>query len=93
MHSDAVDREAASDPERWSRYISFLRSTGKFEGGSSIGEGQCLRKGQLSVNEVTGVSGFIRICADNLTVAKELLVGNPVYEAGGTVEIRVLPRQ
>jgi hypothetical protein len=30
--------------------------------------------------------------AENLAAAKSLLPGNPVYEAGGTVEIRELPR-
>jgi hypothetical protein len=30
--------------------------------------------------------------ADSLDRAKSLLVGNPVFEAGGTVEIRELPR-
>jgi hypothetical protein len=30
--------------------------------------------------------------ANDLEQAKSLLVGNPVFEAGGTVEIRELPR-
>ncbi len=40
----------------------------------------------------THISGFIRIEADDLEHATRLLAGIPVYEAGGTVEIRELPR-
>jgi len=38
------------------------------------------------------IAGDIRIRAENLNAARELVIGNPVYEAGGTVEIRELPR-
>jgi len=37
------------------------------------------------------LSGFIRIAASSLDDALKLLAGNPVFEAGGTVEIRELP--
>ena len=40
----------------------------------------------------TQLAGYIRVTADSLDQAKTLLAGNPVYEAGGTVEIRELPR-
>ncbi|EJM62025.1 hypothetical protein PMI30_04955 [Pseudomonas sp. GM50] len=92
MYLDAFDQEAAIDPERWARYITWLRGTGQFDGGSSIGKGQRLRKGQMSHPGVTDLSGFIRVRAANLEEVKALLTGNPVYEAGGTVEIRELPR-
>ncbi|MNG28892.1 hypothetical protein D3C84_1142300 [compost metagenome] len=91
MHQDAPDPQAASDPERWSRYITWLHGTGKFDGGSSIGQGERLRKGQASQPGDTDLSGFIRVRATSFEEAKELLAGNPVYEAGGTVEIRELP--
>ena len=38
------------------------------------------------------LSGYIRVQAETLEAAKKLLEGNPVFEAGGTVEIRELPR-
>jgi hypothetical protein len=42
---------------------------------------------------ITGhVVGFIRVGADSLDHARTLLVGNPAFEAGGTVEIRELVR-
>jgi hypothetical protein len=37
------------------------------------------------------LGGFIRITARDLDHAQSFLDGNPVYEAGGTVEIRELP--
>jgi hypothetical protein len=38
------------------------------------------------------LSGFIRVVADSLDHARTLVVGNPVFESGGTVEIRELPQ-
>jgi hypothetical protein len=38
------------------------------------------------------LSGFIRVAAADLAAARGLVAGNPVFEAGGTVEIRELPR-
>jgi len=38
------------------------------------------------------LTGFIRVAADSLEDAQGLSAGNPVSEAGGTVEIRELPR-
>lgn len=58
MHLDAIDIHAATDSEQWSGYLTWLRGTGQFESGSSIGEGECLRKGQTSHFGVTGLSGF-----------------------------------
>ena len=39
-----------------------------------------------------GLVGFIRVEADDLAGAEALLAGSPDYEAGGTVEIRLLPK-
>ena len=36
MHSDAKDTTAADDGEKWAEYISILRKSGQFDGGSSI---------------------------------------------------------
>jgi hypothetical protein len=38
------------------------------------------------------LAGYIRVTADSLDAARSLLAGNPHFEAGGTVEIRELPR-
>lgn len=87
MHDDAAD-ERAND---WPAYLDRLSELGRLRGGSAIGEGACFRKqgapGPLSQN----LTGFIRIVADDLEDAMTCLVGNPVYEANGTVEIRLLP--
>lgn len=93
MHRDAIDRESATDPQRWARYIERLKGTGQLDGGSSIGEGQSLRKGQPDGPAETEIRGYMRVRAASLEAAKALLAGNPVYEAGGTVEIRELPRE
>ncbi|MBK8630755.1 MAG: hypothetical protein IPN84_11280 [Sphingomonadales bacterium] len=88
MHDDA---RAEADDAAWARYFEHLHRSGAFEGGSSIGAGQCFRKDGEPGQASGHLSGFIRVKAADLDAAKAFLVGNPVYEQGGTVEIRELP--
>ena len=59
--------------------------------GSLIGDGVCASKSSPTAAITGHISGYIRVCAESLESARELVVGNPIYEAGGTVEIRELP--
>ena len=87
MHDDArIDEDVAA----WPRYISQLKAQRRFVGGSVIGNGGAYRKSGPA-GAKTPVNGFIRVEAPSLAAAQKLLAGNPVYEAGGTVEIRELP--
>lgn len=79
-------------PEDWARYLGHLRSTGQFDGGSAIGDGERVRKGLAGQPVDAALTGYLRVRAVSLQDAKALLVGNPVYEAGGVVEIRALLR-
>jgi hypothetical protein len=38
------------------------------------------------------VPRYFKVRAKDLEHAREFLVGNPIYEAGGTIEIRELPK-
>jgi hypothetical protein len=76
----------------WGPYIGRLQASGNFQGGSAIGTGVCARKSGAAPAITGHLVGFIRVGADSLDHARTLLVGNPVFEAGGTVEIRELPR-
>ncbi len=87
MHDDAT-----GDEEAWEGYLSRLRQSGSFQGGSAIGEGLCARKGGAAAAVTAHLTGYIRLTADSLDHARSMLSGNPVFEAGGTVEIRELPR-
>ena len=87
MHDDAVDDETA-----WEPYLRRLKEGGHFQGGSAIGDGVCLRKSGAPEAMTEHLAGFVRVTATGLHQAKSLLIGNPVFEAGGTVEIRELPR-
>ena len=93
MLNDATDPLAADDSERWGQYISGLRQSGRFDGGSSIGTGERCKKGHAPRSVNAELTGFIRVRAESLEDAKRFLVGNPVYEAGGTVEVRELPQE
>jgi len=63
-----------------------------FEGGSAIGGGVCERKHGAAPPITAHLTGYIRVKAKDLAEARTLLAGNPVFETGGTVEIRELPR-
>ena len=86
MHGDCVSPEAS-----WEPYLRRLNESGAFQGGSAIG-GVCARKAGAPAPLTAHLVGFIRVNADNFDAARSLLAGNPVFEAGGTVEIRELPR-
>jgi hypothetical protein len=87
MHDDANDGEPA-----WEPYLHRLNRSGCFQGGSAIGDGICARKIRVAPSVTAHVTGYIRVVAESLDRAKSTLTGNSVYEAGGTVEIRELPR-
>jgi len=91
MHDDTtqLSGEAGLD---WAHYLARLREAGVLQGGSAIGAGLCARKSDPPPAVTKHLTGFIRIAAANLVDAQAWLAGNPVYEAGGTVEIRELPR-
>ncbi|MFN7971771.1 MAG: hypothetical protein U0166_05410 [Acidobacteriota bacterium] len=89
MHHGAPE---GGDGDRWASYLGKLRMAGVFEGGSSIGSGVCVSRGK-SVPDITRhLAGYVRVKARSLEDARSLLAGNPVFEAGGVVEIRELPR-
>ena len=88
MHDDAP----STDENAWGPYLAKLRTAGCFEGGSAIGEGACVSKPGVERPVTAHLSGYIRVVARDFGEAKSFLAGNPVYEAGGTVEIRELPK-
>ena len=92
MHNDVSAEEAKRTEDAWPQYLSRLRATGRFEGGSSIGDGVCVKKSGLAGEITATLGGYIKVHAESLDEAKRFLAGNPVFEAGGTVEIRELPR-
>jgi hypothetical protein len=81
----------ATAPGSWTAYLAKLRSAGCFLGGSSIGGGVCATRSGSPPELTRHIVGYVKIRANDLTEATALLAGNPVYEAGGTVEIRELP--
>ena len=93
MYNDSSDSLAADDNEKWGAYITNLRKSGQFGGGSSIGIGERHRANESPSPANSALTGFIRVRAENLEQARQFLVGNPSYEAGATVEIRELIRE
>jgi len=69
----------------WESYVSGLIAKGNFNGGSSLGNGVTVtRQGS---REHHSVKGYIRISAKDITEARALVEGNPVYESGGAIEL------
>jgi hypothetical protein len=87
MHDDAI-----SNDDAWRPYLQKLQQGGFFEGGSAIGDGVCAQQNGEPAALTAHLTGYIKVKADDMDQAKTLLAGNPHFEAGGTVEIRELPR-
>ncbi|QGM45031.1 YciI family protein [Methylocystis heyeri] len=87
MHNDATD--AIGD---WEAYLDRLRASGRFQGGSAIETGMCVRKDDRRLPITDHLIGYLRVEASDIEDAKTFLQGNPHYESGGTIEIRALPR-
>lgn len=88
MHDDAKKPEGD-----WGPYFKKLESSGRFDGGSSIDDaGACMVKSGTPKAITSHLIGYLIVQAPNLAEAKKMVIGNPVYEAGGTVEIRELPQ-
>lgn len=92
MHNDSAQSENEPSADLWGPYIEALKASGSFQGGSSIGPGACVNKGGHPMDISSNIVGFLRVRANDLNHARELVKGNPVFEAGGTVEIRELPK-
>jgi hypothetical protein len=87
MHNDGAERVGDWGPD-----LARLIDTGVFQGGTRIAGGTIARKDGAPGEITAMLGGYIRIEADDLDHARTFLAGNPAYEAGGTIEIRELPR-
>lgn len=90
MH--ALPAAAQTSDDAWGAYFAKLRALDAFNGGSSMGGGVCVTKSPKAPAVAHHLTGYIRVRAESLDAAKLLVDGNPVYEAGGVVEVRELPR-
>lgn len=81
------DTGGVEDPGAWGSYLRSLRESGRFEGGSSIGAIAAHRKEAAPVRRGVPLVGYLIVQADDLEAARSFLENNPVFEAGGTVEI------
>ncbi len=84
MHNDVTMAEVAT---HWPRYVAQLEQLGALRGGSSVGPGQGLRQGAAAA-PLSSLVGYMLIAAPDLGTAQRYVVGNPTYDAGGTVELR-----
>lgn len=87
MHDDTT---SPVDSAAWPAYFAQLGA--RFQGGSSIGSGVTVRRDVDPPVLTAHLAGYIKVVAADLHEARGLVPGNPVYEAGGTVEVRELPR-
>lgn len=93
MHNDAPQNATSQKTASWPSYLARLEQLGVLQGGSAIGGGFCVSQSASVPGITTHLSGYIRIQAESLGHARELVQGNPVFEAGGTVEVRELPKE
>jgi len=77
--------KGSGEAEDWANYIDKLVMSGTFRGGSELSNGSNACKNDKPSN--CTVTGFMRFEADDKQQIMDLLPGNPVYEAGGEVEV------
>ncbi len=88
MHSDAEPNKRNDD---WQTYLDLLNANDALRGGSAIGAGECVRRFGPVPKPTHHLVCYVMIKARDWDHARQLVQGNPVYEAGGTIEIRELP--
>lgn len=69
----------------WDAYIQRLIDSGTFRGGSSLGHGVSVSRGEQETT--SSITGYMRFSAGSIDEVKALVDGNPLYEAGGRIEI------
>ncbi len=80
-----------ADPAAWEAYVGELNAKGVLRGGSAIGRGVSLKKAGHAPPISHDIVGYLRVEVEDMAAAQALLIGNPVYEAGGAIEVRELP--
>lgn len=90
MHNDSLKSHSADTDAAWGKYIEGLNKSGCFLGGSALGGGQCYTRSGAPREITAHIVGYIRVQSASLEEARKFLDGNPVFEGGGTVEIREL---
>lgn len=89
VHNDAAGPQ---DDDSWGPYLDGLQRSGHFDGGSAIGNGVSVTKAGINSAVLDQLVGYLVVRAESLEDAQRFVIGNPVFEAGGTIEIRELPR-
>ncbi|MDB5337707.1 MAG: hypothetical protein JWN70_3326 [Planctomycetaceae bacterium] len=92
MHNDTSKPHSADTDAAWGRYFEALNKSGRFLGGSALGGGQCFARSGTPREITAHIGGYIQVQANSLDDARTFLDGNPVFEGGGTVEIRELSK-
>jgi hypothetical protein len=90
MHDDGGESTAAGTEGAWAEYLEALKSTGRLLGGSAVGGGRCYRLSGPTKVLASPITRYIHLQAESVEDARRFLEWNPVFEAGGTVEIREL---
>lgn len=91
--------EMQAHMQRWRGWIAELAKAERFKGGEPLEPGGKVMAGTKRVvtdgpyaeaKDVVG--GYLLVEADNLGVATELAAGCPIFDAGGSVEVRPIVR-
>ncbi len=69
----------------WDVYVDTLVNSGCFRGGSSLGNGVSVSKNEGDAE--CQVTGFMRFSAASIDEVRKLVAGNPLFEAGGRIEL------
>ena len=80
--------------QRWGQWIEGMSQQGKFKGGDPLGEEGRVLAGPAQISDGPFaeakdlVGGYVIVQAETIEEAVELAKGCPVYDTGGTTEVR-----
>jgi hypothetical protein len=90
MHDDAGETAGADTDTAWGQYLEALETTGRLVSCSAVGEGRRFRLTAPTEAMTSHITHYIHLQAESIDEARMFLEWNPVFVAGGTVEIREL---
>ena len=83
--------KSTTTPAEWESFITAAKKSGRFQGGSALGERVSVGDTQ-SAHSTQHIGGYMRFDADDKAKILELLKKHPVVMHGGSVELCEMPK-
>jgi hypothetical protein len=90
MNKYIMINHGVGSASHWDEYFKMLHDDGHIIGGSALDHGISLKSDNFTDPISKTITGYIVIQADDIDVAKRIMLESPIIKAGGTVELFTL---